>query len=378
MTKSKIKTMKNLLFCILIITLGFSRINAQNETQPSLTVLNIDAQGIEYTPVQIGNLVRLEMDKLGTFEVMDKYDVAYLVEKNELKIDNCYGKICLVEIGKLINSDKMFTGSVERYGKSIIITLRLIDVQKDVIEKTQVNEFLNLQNEMQRMIGITIHDMFGLKNDADIVSLLTQKENLDNAITLPNESRLNLSGPRMGFSLLTGDAATVYKAPRIEGGFDAFPALFQFGYQFEVQYLNEGNMQGLFEFIPLVGGIEQGFFIPSLTVLHGLRSNKNGIEFAFGPTISFARLADGYFDGNGDWNLEYDWWNNNQNGEPNPYPITSRLDSRGDIRFSTGFVIAGGFTLKSGKMNIPINAYVVPRRDNFRVGVSFGFNARRR
>lgn len=369
--------MKKIIICTLLIAFGFTIINAQGETQPSLTVLNIDAQGVEYTSIQMGNLVRLEMDKLGTFEVMDKYDVAYLVEKNDLKIDNCYGKICLLEVGNVIESDKMFTGSVERYGKSIIITLRLINVEKGVIEKTQVNEFLNLQNEMQHMIGITIYDMFGLENDADIVSLLTQKENLYNAITLPNEPRLNLSGPRMGISILTGDAATVYKAPEIEGGFDAFPALFQFGYQFEIQYLNEGNMQGLFEFIPMISGVEQGFFIPSFTLLHGLRSNKSGFEFAFGPTLSFARYADGYYDNAGDWNLEYDWWNDNPNGDPNPYSIVSRLDSRGDVKVLTGFVLAAGFTLKSGKLNIPINAYVIPRKNNFRVGVSFGFNARK-
>lgn len=368
--------MKNLLFCILIVAFSFSMANAQIGVQPSLSVLNIDAQGVEYTAVQLGNLVRLEMDKLGKFEVMDKYDVAYLVEKNELKIDNCYGKICLLEVGNLIKSDKMFTGSVERYGKNIIITLRLIDVKKGVIEKTQVNEFLNLQNEMQRMIGIAIHDMFGLENDAALVNLLTQKENLDNAITLPDEPRLNLSGPRMGVSVLTGQAADIYQAPKSQGGFNAFPALFQFGYQFEVQYLNEGNMQGLFEFIPLVSGVEQNFFIPSITVLHGLRNNKNGLEFAFGPTISAARFADGYYDADGAWKLEYEWFSGNT--EPNPNPIVSRLDSRGDLAISTGFVVAAGFTIKSGKLNIPLNVYVVPRRDNFRVGASFGFNARRR
>lgn len=369
--------MKKVLFYVLIMVFNFSNVNAQNGTQPSLTVLNIDAQGVEYTSVQIGNLVRLEMDKLGKFEVMDKYDVSYLVEKNELKIDNCYGKICLLEVGNLIKSDKMFTGSVERYGKNIIITLRLIDVKKGIIEKTQVNEFLNLQNEMQRMIGIAVHDMFGLENDAALVSLLTQKENLDNAITFPNEPRLNLSGPRMGVSVLTGQAAEIYQAPQSQGGFNAFPALFQFGYQFEVQYLNEGDIQGLFEFIPLVSGVEQNFFIPSVTVLHGLRNNKNGLEFAFGPTISVAKFAEGYYDTDGSWKLDYEWYNSHQNGEPNPNTIVSRLDSRGDLQLSTGFVVAAGFTIKSGKLNIPLNLYVVPRRDNFRIGASFGFNARR-
>lgn len=366
--------MKQQIIIIALTIFGFTALNAQ---KASLSVLNIDAQGIEYTSTQMGNLVRLEMDKLDKFEVMDKYDVAYLVEKNALKIENCYGKICLLEVGKLINSDKMFTGSVERYGKLIIVTLRLIDVEKGVIEKTQVNEFLNLQNEIQRMIGITVHDMFGLENDAAIVNLLTQKENLDNAITMPDEPRLNLSGPRMGVSYLAGEAGKIYQAPEGDGGFNAYPALFQFGYQFEVQYLNEGSVQGLFEFIPLVSGLEQGFFIPSLTVLHGLRNNKNGLEFAFGPTISMAKYANGYYDEDNNWHLEYEWWNNNPNSDPNPHPITSRLDSRGQLDISTGFVVAAGFTLKSGKLNIPINMYIVPRRNNFRIGASFGFNARR-
>lgn len=70
---------------------------AQNIDKPSLTILNIDAQNIAYDAVQMGDLVRLELDKLDTFEVMDKYDVAYLVKKNDLEIENCYGKICLLE-----------------------------------------------------------------------------------------------------------------------------------------------------------------------------------------------------------------------------------------------------------------------------------------
>ena len=164
------------------------------------------------------------------------------------------------------------------------------------------------------------------------------------------------------------------QAPKSEGGYNSFPALFQFGYQFEVQYLNEGNIQGLFEVIPMITGVEQGLFIPSMTVLHGLRNNKNGLEIAFGPTVSVTRYAEGYFIGD-QWFLSQEW--RSANGEPNPNEIVSRLDSRGRIQFSTGFVVAAGFTLKSGKLNIPVNAYVIPSKGNFRVGVSFGFNVRR-
>ena len=60
------------------------------------------------------------------------------------------------------------------------------------------------------------------------------------------------------------------QAKKNVGGFDAYPAMFQFGYQFEKQYLNEGNFQALFEFIPMISGLEQNTFIPSFTLMNGL------------------------------------------------------------------------------------------------------------
>jgi hypothetical protein len=72
------------------------------------------------------------------------------LRKNKLSIGNCYGKICLVEIGNIITSDKMFTGTVEQFGKSIVVTFRIIDVKKNTIEKSYVKEYLNLPEEIAK------------------------------------------------------------------------------------------------------------------------------------------------------------------------------------------------------------------------------------
>ena len=52
-----------------------------------------------------------------------------------------------------------------------------------------------------------------------------------------------------------------------------------------------------------------------------------------------------------------------------------RLDSRGDYRLGSGFVLAVGKTFRSGKLNIPVNAFFIPgKRYSHRFGISFGFN----
>ena len=350
--------------------------DAKKEKQ-TLTILSIDINGLKSEPQQMGNLVRTELEKLDTFEVMDRYDVAYMVDKNKLSINNCYGKLCLTEIGETIHADKMLSGSIEQYPKSIIYTLRLIDVKTKSIEKTTVMEFLNLPEELQAFTNVTVRTMFNKSVDQNLLAKLTQRNGFDNALNNPKKDRLRLDGPRLGFVTFTGNTATILQADKSVGGFEAFPMMFQFGYQFEKQYLNEGKIQALFEFVPMITGVDQGYFIPGFSLLHGLRSNINGWEFALGPTINLSPKSHGYYDTTNTWHREQDWAANPENENvKNPFTIKERLDSRGDYAIQTGFVLAFGRTFKSGKLNLPVNMYVIPGKDGFRIGASLGFNAK--
>jgi hypothetical protein len=376
------KTIRNLYrLKVLLIMVALGQVlSAQNKTlekntnRISVTVLNIDTRGVGLDPAQMGNMVRIELEKLDTFEVMDRYDVAYVVEKNKLEIGNCYGKICLVETGSIIRSDKMFTGSIELIGETIVVTFRLIDVKSAVIERTQVNEFLNLPKELQSMVKISIGQLFGLKVEEPLVTYLTKKNNYESSVNNNNKSNVNLSGPRSGFAYFTGEAGKLLQKPRSEGGFGSYPVMFQFGYQFEAQYLNEGNYQALFEFLPTVSGFNQNIFIPSVTIMNGFRNNKYGWEIAFGPTFGLVTKANGYYDNENNWHLEKEW---SDTVNVNPYRIENRLDSRGKYELQAGFIVAAGKTFKSGKLNIPVNVYVIPSKDGIRMGASFGFNAKR-
>ncbi len=265
-----------LIVCITIIL----NVSLFSQKRSSISVLNIDTHGLEFTPEQLGNLVRLELEKLDTFEVMDRYDVAYLIKKNSIDVANCYGKIGLVEVGKTIASEKMLSGSAEPYGETIIITFRLVDVTKNVIEKTYVKEFLNLPKEIQMMVRVSLHDMFGKPIDPNLVAQLTKPNSYETMVNTPKTDRLNLSGPRMGIAFFTGELRQILKDKSSNGGFDMYPSMYQFGYQFESMYLNEGSFQALFEFVPMISGIDQGKIIPSIAIMNGIRHNIWGIELA--------------------------------------------------------------------------------------------------
>jgi hypothetical protein len=358
-----------LLKALLVTGVTIFSMSGETAAQHKAAVLAMDSKGIILDQEQLSGLLRIELEKTKSYKVMDKYDVQNILSQRKMDFRTCLSRTCLAEAGKALEADKVFSGSVERYDEKLVITLRIVDVKTASDEKTQVSEFLNLQPALQEMIGITLNSLLGIPNEEEKVRRLSRRFDYESAVNNPGAERLKLNGPRMGLTFVTGEDGQRITEGKASGGFDAFPVMSQFGYQFETQYLNHGNFQALVEIIPTVTGIDQGFFIPNLTMLNGFRNNRNGFEFAFGPSISFARILSGYYE-NGVWHPASDW----QEPYPNPYPSEDRLDSRGDPKLRSGFVFAIGKTFKSGDLNIPVNVYIVPGKTGMRMGASFGFN----
>jgi hypothetical protein len=137
-----------------------------------------------------------------------------------------------------------------------------------------------------------------------------------------------LSGPRVGVTVVTGS-----NADRMRDEHDLHPVITQFGWQFETQLFAtpDGSVAALTEVIPLVGGLEQGAVIPSISWLVGLRT-ANGTEIGVGPNLSLA---------------------------------------------GAGLAFAGGVTASVGDLNLPLNVALVPSRGGVRFSVLGGFTIRR-
>lgn len=335
---------------------------------PKLALISFDANQQELRSDELLELLRIEVSKHGRFQLVDRYEIKEVLGKNQIDVSTCLSQGCLFNAGKLLNVNFVMTGSADKLGDALFIRIRMMDIAQDKIEKEVVREFLYIPQKVNNMVSIMVNEMFGVTNDVNIVNSLSNKESYESAVNNPEYQRLNLSGPRMGYTIFTGETAQILRSEKHLGGFDALPAFFQIGYQFEAQYLNEGKWQALAEFIPLISGMDQGLFIPSVAILNGIRNNKNGLEFAVGPSFNIVKKAN-VINVDGVWELE----GRNENN----LPVVSRLDSRGSYRFASYVVFAGGYSLRSGKLNIPLNCYVIPGKDDFRFGISFGFNLKR-
>jgi hypothetical protein len=90
-----------------------------------------------------------------------------------------------------------------------------------------------------------------------------------------------------------------------------------YGWQWESRFADGGNVTGIVEWIALVGGMEKGKFLPSVSSMVGART-ASGLEFAIGPNLSLGGIA---------------------------------------------MVFGMGYNFKSGNLNIPVNIAFVPGRE---------------
>jgi hypothetical protein len=144
----------------------------------------------------------------------------------------------------------------------------------------------------------------------------------------PVAKTLDLAGPRFGLTMLSEGVVQKLAERDLTVG----TTISQFGWQLEKQFYSKaGGVTALNEWVGLIGGLDQGVAIPSLSWLIGLRSQE-GAEFGVGPNVTPAGVA---------------------------------------------LVVAAGVTFRAGVLNVPMNFAVVPTKAGTRVTVLSGFTLRR-
>jgi len=369
--------MKNLLNYLPFILFSITSLNFNAQSQ-SAAVLSVYTQSAKISPEMAESVLRVEMTKTEQFKVIDKLDMNEILEENEIDITNCYGKKCLLRVGKSAGVDKVVTGSIENLGKKIVVTVKILDVASESYDKVAIEEFINLDSEIQSMVKIVVNKALGIENSQEILNTLVYF----NLPPVTPTTYLKNNGPRMGLSYVIGNTAKILSAPKIDGGLgiNSPVVMSQIGYQFEGSYLSAGDFQALLEGLIFITGVEKGLFSPSLALLNGFRSSKNGWEFGFGPTFRISSTAEGYYetDADGNYDVIKDWnyrsdggW---AQGETPIFEHRTDFSRNSSPRIKTGWVWALGRTFHSGYLNIPVNLFYSSGSEGGYLGLSMGFN----
>ena len=192
--------MKNLFNYLTLIFFSISSLSFNAQSQ-SAAVLSVYTQSAKISPEMAESVLRVEMTKTEQFNVIDKLDMIEILEENEIDVSNCYGKKCLLRVGKSAGVDKVITGSIENLGKKIVVTVKILDVDSESYDKVAIEEFINLDAEIQSMVKIVVNKALGIENNQEILNTLVYF----NQPPITPTTYLKNNGPRMGLSYVIGN-----------------------------------------------------------------------------------------------------------------------------------------------------------------------------
>ena len=380
----KTKKLHSFYILVAIFFSGMASYFAQQSN--TIAVANPNVNALTIKPESVAKMMRLELIKINKYKVYDEFDMNEVIKaKEEYKV-GCYGQSCLARLGEELKVDYVMSGSIDGLGNKIVITIKIIDVKGQALYKSSVREFDNQETEVQRMVEVVLAEMHGLTVDKLLTDRLAFKNEL---ITSNNVGKVNNSGPRIGFAYLTGSVNEFATRATKYGGLGIQPFTSMIGYQIEGQYVGTENFSALVEGIINISGLEQGQFVPSISLLNGFRFGKANWEFAFGPRFGISSTSEGFFDdqnifstdaryfSQSDWS-QYAMQNNLNPVDPgNGYIFEKNFDRRGDKAIATTFLIAFGRTFQAGALNIPVNLFYSSQKGGGYVGVNMGFNVQK-
>jgi hypothetical protein len=380
----KTKKLQSFYILVAIFFSGMASYFAQQSN--TIAVANPNVNGLTIKPESVAKMMRLELIKINKYKVYDEFDMNEVIKaKEEYKV-GCYGQSCLARLGEELKVDYVMSGSIDGLGNKIVVTIKIIDVKGQALYKSSVREFDNQETEVQRMVEVVLAEMHGLTVDKLLTDRLAFKNEL---ITSNNVGKVNNSGPRIGFAYLTGSVNEFATRATKYGGLGIQPFTSMIGYQIEGQYVGTENFSALVEGIINISGLEQGQFVPSISLLNGFRFGKANWEFAFGPRFGISSTSEGFFDdqnifstdaryfSQSDWS-QYAMQNNLNPVDPgNGYIFEKNFDRRGDKAIATTFLIAFGRTFQAGALNIPVNLFYSSQKGGGYVGVNMGFNVQK-
>lgn len=360
---------------------------SQAQNAFTIAAANPNVNGVALSGESGAKMIRLELIRLGKYKVYDEFDMADVVKANPEFQANCYGQTCLVKLGQALKTDFVICGSIDGLSNKIAVTLKIVNIKNQSIEKSAIKEFANQPNEVQRMIEIVLKEMHGVEVDKVLQDRLAFKNDI---ITSNNVGKVNNSGPRIGLAGMVGSLYEFATRKQENGGLEILPAVSMIGYQLEGQYVGTENFSALVEGIVNVSGLEQGQFIPSFTLMNGFRFGKGNWEFAFGPGFGLKRTKEGFFDEGNKFNGGADKFYSTeevQSGSINGFAVNTQTIStqygyalekhahtKGLTAINTSFVFAFGRTFQAGALNIPVNLFYSSQRGGGFAGVNVGFN----
>ncbi|MCU0821239.1 MAG: hypothetical protein MUC95_02045 [Spirochaetes bacterium] len=126
--------MKRVILCLAVLLMIFAT-SATYAEKMRIVVMDLKADGVSDQMARtVSNMLRTEFINMNEFIVVERAQMDAILKEQGVQQSGCTDQACAVQMGRLMSAKKILVGEVSPMGKSLITTVRIVDVEKGVSE----------------------------------------------------------------------------------------------------------------------------------------------------------------------------------------------------------------------------------------------------
>ncbi len=141
-----------------------------SQAKTKIAVLNFEAKNINQESADaVSDILSTELFNTNRFQVVERQAILQMLEEQKLQMAGVTDMDQAVQIGKILNVEKIMIGSVSKLGQTYIINTRLVDVETGALELAENMQCTGGEGQLPSAI-------------ADLVREISQKIKIEGSI----------------------------------------------------------------------------------------------------------------------------------------------------------------------------------------------------
>ena len=125
-------------------------VDTDKKDKMRLAVIDFQAKGVsQIIASAVSDIIRSEMVDTGRFIVVERNQMDAILKEHEFQQTGCTDSDCAVQVGKMVSANKVLIGEVNQLGSSTLLTVRIVDVEKNIAEYSSSERAASL-NDMEK------------------------------------------------------------------------------------------------------------------------------------------------------------------------------------------------------------------------------------
>ncbi len=153
--------MKKILILTAVFSILFSAVSSafaakDDNDKLRLAIIDLQAKGVsKVVGVAVTDLIRSDMVDTGRFTIVERSQMDAILKEQGLQQTGCTDSSCAVQLGKVLSANKVLIGEINQLGTDLIITVRIVDVEKGVADFSTSEKAKDL-NEIDKTVKVLV------------------------------------------------------------------------------------------------------------------------------------------------------------------------------------------------------------------------------